>query len=108
MIPVQSEHKCSIQSAIKCGRCEFKLYLFTEVYYVTLNTSLVSLVFSLFISSHYMAAIAARACERSGAEWSGERSGHISFRAESAFLCVYHCGRVAVPHTGLACLLHHF
>ncbi len=38
--------------------------------------------------AHYMAAIAARACERSeaGAERGAERSGHISFRAESAFL----------------------
>ncbi len=42
MIPVQSV--CSIQRALKCARREFKLYLFTEVYYVTLHTSLVSFV----------------------------------------------------------------
>ncbi len=42
MIPVRSERICSIQRALKCARCEFKLYLFTEVYYVTLRASLVS------------------------------------------------------------------
>ncbi len=31
MIPVQSEHVCSIQRALKCVRRELKLYLFTEV-----------------------------------------------------------------------------
>ncbi len=35
---------CSIQRALKCVRREIKLYLFTEVYYVTLHTSLVSFV----------------------------------------------------------------
>ncbi len=43
-IPVWSERVCSIQRASKCGRREFKLYLFTEVYYVTLHASLVSFV----------------------------------------------------------------
>ncbi len=38
------EHICSIQRALKCARREFKLYLFTEVYYVTLHASLVSFV----------------------------------------------------------------
>ncbi len=42
MIPVRSERICSIQRALKCARCEFKLYLFTEVYYFTLRASLVS------------------------------------------------------------------
>ncbi len=32
MIPVRSERICSMQSALKCARREFKLYLFTEVY----------------------------------------------------------------------------
>ncbi len=44
MIPVGSERICSIQRALKCARCEFKLYVFTEVYYVTLHASLVSFV----------------------------------------------------------------
>ncbi len=35
-----------------------------------------------------MAAVVARACERSGAEWSGQRSVHISFRAEIACVCI--------------------
>ncbi len=36
MIPVRSEHIYSIQSAHKCARHELKLYIFTEVYDVTL------------------------------------------------------------------------
>ncbi len=32
MIPVRNECMCSIQRALKCARCKFKLYLFTEVY----------------------------------------------------------------------------
>ncbi len=44
IIPVRSEHICSIQIALKCARREFKLYLFTEVYYVTLHASQVSFV----------------------------------------------------------------
>ncbi len=36
MIPVRSECICSMQSALKCTRREFKLYIFTEVYDVTL------------------------------------------------------------------------
>ncbi len=40
MIPVQSKRICSIQRALKCVRHEFRLYLFTEVYYVTLHTYL--------------------------------------------------------------------
>jgi len=36
MIPVRSEHIYSIQSALKCARHELKLYIFTEVYDVTL------------------------------------------------------------------------
>ncbi len=36
MIPVRSEHIYSIQSALKCARRELKLYIFTEVYDVTL------------------------------------------------------------------------
>ncbi len=36
MIPVRSERICSMQSALKCARHEFKLYIFTEVYNVTL------------------------------------------------------------------------
>ncbi len=35
-IPVRSERIYSIQSAYKCARCEFKLYIFTEVYDITL------------------------------------------------------------------------
>ena len=31
MIPVRSERICSIQSALKCVRREFKFYLFTEL-----------------------------------------------------------------------------
>ncbi len=44
MIPVWSKRIYSIQRALKCARREFKLYLFTEVYYVTLHASLVSFV----------------------------------------------------------------
>ncbi len=36
MIPVRSERIYSIQSALKCARRELKLYIFTEVYDVTL------------------------------------------------------------------------
>ncbi len=36
MIPVRSERIYSIQSAYKCARRELKLYIFTEVYDVTL------------------------------------------------------------------------
>ncbi len=36
MIPVRSERIYSIQSALKCARREFKFYIFTEVYDVTL------------------------------------------------------------------------
>ncbi len=36
MIPVRSERIYSIQSALKCARCELKLYIFTEVYDDTL------------------------------------------------------------------------
>ncbi len=36
MIPVRSERIYSIQSALKCARHELKLYIFTEVYDVTL------------------------------------------------------------------------
>ncbi len=32
MIPVRSERICSMQSALKCARREFKLHIFTEVY----------------------------------------------------------------------------
>ncbi len=36
MIPVRSKRIYSIQSALKCARRELKLYIFTEVYDVTL------------------------------------------------------------------------
>ncbi len=36
VIPVRSEHIYSIQSAYKCARRELKLYIFTEVYDITL------------------------------------------------------------------------
>ncbi len=36
MIPVRSDRIYSIQSALKCARRESKLYIFTEVYDVTL------------------------------------------------------------------------
>ncbi len=39
MIPVRNEFIC----IYKCARCEFKLYLFTEVYYVTFHSSLIHL-----------------------------------------------------------------
>ncbi len=42
MVPVRRERICSIQRALKCARRE--LYLFTEVYYVTLSASLESFI----------------------------------------------------------------